>query len=180
MRNSLSINCFWEGITLAVYNTEFEKMFLVFGKTRQKKSSILSLVDYRISSDLQPVKSSPFVCCSQSPRFSFTHSQPPHPHLSLLPPPLLLVSSPSLLLPFPPSSYEEEVPWDGVSCNTPTSGEQEARSLKRLAKLYVLFLLSVSLSLPTFFFSVSALITFCFTQETVSSAVFLLFFLNLV
>lgn len=50
------------------------------------------------------------------------------------------------------------------SCNTPTSGEQEARSLKCPAKLSALFPLSVSLPLSV------ALITFCFTQEAVSAA----------
>lgn len=110
-----------------------------------------------------------FFCGTESSVTSFFLHIPPHPPLSLLPPPLLLMLSPSLLLPFPPSSHDEDVPRDGVSCNTPTSGEQEARSLKCLPKLYVLFFASVSFSLPTFL-SVSALITFCFTQEAVSSA----------
>lgn len=47
------------------------------------------------------------------------------------------------------------------SCNMPTNGEQGGRSFKCPAKLYVLFLLPVFLSL----LSSAALITFCCTQN---------------
>ena len=107
-------------------------------------------------------KSSPLFCCSQSSPLTRFPFPPTFPSF--------------LLMSFSLSSYilfSSLISCRGgpggrrFSCNAPTSGEQDARSPKRPAKLYVLFPLSVFL-FHSRRFSV-ALITFCFTREAVSS-----------